>query len=146
MNQTERKEKRKKGRMDGFCCSFLHVLRSGSSTGKGQMLLLCLPENKGGEDYAWISSLFMARSNPLPSLVWLSSGRSLRLRTVEMQLLAVGLVGSTCQVGTCLDNSGPASGHPPRIDVTSWTCFLLLLSHPLTAGETEAQGDSVCAS
>lgn len=29
------------------------------------MLLLCLPENKGGEDYTWISSLFMERSNPL---------------------------------------------------------------------------------
>ena len=49
------------------------------------MLLLCLPENKGGEDYTWISSLFMARSNPLQSLVWLSSGKSLRLWTAGMQ-------------------------------------------------------------
>lgn len=49
------------------------------------MLLLCLPENKGGEDYTWISSLFMARSNPLQSLVWLSSGNSLRLWTAGMQ-------------------------------------------------------------
>lgn len=49
------------------------------------MLLLCLPENKGGEDYTWISSLFMVRSNPLQSLVWLSSSKSLRLRTAGMQ-------------------------------------------------------------
>lgn len=48
------------------------------------MLLLCLPKNKGGEDYTWISSLFMARSNPLQSLIWLSSGKSLRLQTAGM--------------------------------------------------------------
>lgn len=29
------------------------------------MLLLRLPENKGGEDYTWLLSLLMARSNPL---------------------------------------------------------------------------------
>lgn len=28
------------------------------------MLLLCLPENKGGEDYTWLLSLLMERSNP----------------------------------------------------------------------------------
>lgn len=49
------------------------------------MLLLFLPENKGGEDYTWILSLFMVRSNPLQSLVWLSSGKSLGLRTAGMQ-------------------------------------------------------------
>lgn len=37
----------------------------------------------------------------------------------------------------------PCLRPPPRTDVTSRACFLLLLSHPLTAGETEAQGDSV---
>lgn len=29
------------------------------------LLLLCLPENKGAEDYTRIPSLFMERSNPL---------------------------------------------------------------------------------
>lgn len=73
----------------------------------------------------------MARSNPLQSLAWLSSGRSLRLRTAGMQLLAVGLAGSTCQVGTCLNSSGPASGHPRGLMSQAGhafcCCFLTLL-------------------
>lgn len=60
------------------------------------MLLLCLPENKGGEDYSWILSLFMGRSNPLQALLWLSSGKSLRLPTAGMQPPLCAPGGGAC--------------------------------------------------
>ena len=53
-------------------------------------------------------------------------------------------MGSTCQVGTCLDNGGTASGHPPedrRQELGTAFCPSWL-SPPFTGGETEARGDS----
>lgn len=59
------KENREKGRKEGFRSRLSAWAEgSGSRAGRGQMLLLCLPENKGAEDYSWIPSLFMERSNP----------------------------------------------------------------------------------
>lgn len=53
-NRTKREGKKdKKGRKEGFWSrlSALSAEGSGSRAGRGQTLLLCLPENKGAEDY-----------------------------------------------------------------------------------------------
>lgn len=118
------------------------------------MLLLFLPENKGGEDYTWILSLFMVRSNPLQSLVWLSSGKSLRLGTAGMQTPGCGLARSTGQgdlPGTRRLCLWPPPGSMAQAGCAFCQRFLSFL-HPgqqgkplrplCTEGETEARGDS----
>lgn len=46
-HEPDRTERNQKGRKDGgFCCSFRHVLRSGSSAGKGQGCCSVCPKTK----------------------------------------------------------------------------------------------------
>lgn len=109
------------------------------------MLLLRLPENKGGEDYTWISSLLMVRSNPLQSLGWLSSGKGLRLRTAGMQTLPCGPGGEHQPGGYLPGHWWHCLWPPPKGPMSQAEHgFLLALSQlslPFTGGETEARGD-----
>lgn len=62
----KKRKGRGKGRKEGFWRRLpAWAEGSGSRTGRGQTLLLCLPENKGAGDYTRIRSLFTERSNPL---------------------------------------------------------------------------------